>query len=193
MAVGWGHVLLKEEGDCKKHPTSARQVPRQNQKGGREEHSRSGICSLLFPCGPRRGTGDISFSPLSAFPSSSPRPPTLFFLRWLYLYSFFPMSLWFLSTSVPSALSLRLPGILLSSPKPETPLSLRPQHPGLVCVHVALSWSAFSHVSVREFPSALHPLPQLPTPAPSRPPVWVGRGPWSERASACLSVCLPAG
>ena len=122
-----------------------------------------------------------------------PAPQLCFSCAGCICIPFLPMSLWFLSTSVPSALSLRLPGILLSSPKPETPLSLRPQHPGLVCVHVALSWSAFSHVSVREFPSALHPLPQLPTPAPSRPPVWVGRGPWSERASACLSVCLPAG
>ncbi|XP_060977959.1 T-cell acute lymphocytic leukemia protein 1 isoform X1 [Dama dama] len=34
VAVGWGHVLLKGERNFKKHPTSARQVPRQNQKGG---------------------------------------------------------------------------------------------------------------------------------------------------------------
>lgn len=183
--------MLKEEGVCKKHPTSARQVPRQNQKGGGKSTVGRGFAPSSSRAAPRRGTGGISFSPLSAFPSSSlPYPPTLFFLRWLDLYSF--------SSNVSGAyppLSLR-PSVSVSQASPSllpnrrSPLSLRPQHPGLVCVHVALSWSASSHVFVREFPSAPHPLPQQPPPAaaPSRPPAWVGRGPWSERASACLSV-----
>lgn len=117
-----GARIVERRGCLQKAPHLRATGSPPKPKGGREEHSRSGICSLLFPCGPEKGHGWYFF--LASVCISfllPPLPPNSVFLALAGFVFLFFQCLWCLSTSVPSALSLCLPGIPLSSPKPEIP------------------------------------------------------------------------
>lgn len=178
VAVGWGCGLLRGKGGWKSSPPPLYRFPAKTKRGA--GRTRSGICSLLFPCGLRRETGDISFRLFLHFlppflPSVFLSQPVFLFLQYLCRFSLFLLS---------GPQSLCLPGILPSSPKPGTPLHPTPAPPIFrpgrqACAHVALSLSAFSHVLCVNFS-----LCTLLRVAGLRAVV---------RAGVRLSVCLPAG
>lgn len=180
--------MLKEEGAAKSTPPPRDRFPAKTKRGGGRAQSVGDLLPPSFPAvALEKGHGWYFFRLFCISFLLPPLPPTLFFLRWLDLYSF--------SSNVsgayppcpfgPQSLSPQAS----PSPKPETPFSPAPAPRARVCPR-ALSWSASSHVFVREFPSALLTLPQQAAPrvAPSRPPAWVGRGRGLSGASACLSV-----
>lgn len=151
-----------------------RQFPRQNQKGG-AGGTRSGDLFPPLPLRPEQGDTMLVLSRL--FLHFLPPFPPFCFLS-LAVFLFFQCLSSFSISSV--SVSPRHPLSLLPNHSPSFPPAFRPRGgagAGGVCP--CGTKSASSHVSVREFLSALHP-------------PFGGLGA-VVRAGVRLSVCLPAG